>query len=361
MGSVLAVQNKLLSVLSSIVFFLISLLLYQTTLNVAMVLVCFHLAIGLARREFGLGRVITSGVVAILCMSAALGVDEAIKAVHPIQPARLEGLFTLPETPQAYLPLLRYKITGLFEFMVADTDFFPRFTKYAFYLCFIVALGGYVAAQDSKWRAAQTAVAVAALVFLTPFAAFGITWPFVAADFLFAYRVLFALGTIFLGICVLCYALTPARFAPAWNVVFCALLFTFAVGLAQWQLYLTYKNKGDEFVAQDIAQRLLTADEFKPGLPLVIVGTLDVSEYLGYRVPFGFSKARIGAVIKDSVYAHSWSSERFLLLYVPSQYPSEEERTAGKALAVGRKPWPSRESVAVENGVMIVVLSTPPG
>jgi hypothetical protein len=126
------------------------------------------------------------------------------------------------------------------------------------------------------------------------------------------------------------------------------------------------RTQQDISLATRIATRLESQPDFRPDLPLVIIGDIEtvdfhkenksnreiVVEYLRYCSLRSYSVGR-------SAFAAPWSKYHifFNFLEFPARWPTAKQQTLAQELAAGCEPFPAPDSVFIHDDLAVVVLS----
>jgi hypothetical protein len=122
--------------------------------------------------------------------------------------------------------------------------------------------------------------------------------------------------------------------------------------------YLFVQNEIDRATTLSIADRLRSDPDYRPDLPLAIVGQLpqDVANPLARSFPFVREGQIWGYVTQYSAYATAWSRERLLGPFLSFTYPTEADIRIANEYALSASCWPAPSSARVVHDVMVVVL-----
>jgi hypothetical protein len=113
--------------------------------------------------------------------------------------------------------------------------------------------------------------------------------------------------------------------------------------------------------------KIQSQENYQPGMELAIVGRRETEQFTkagkGYYEIFREYTRHCSQrkySLTASVFETDWSKYVFLLGYLDlelKQSSPQRERLA-RTLAAGRKPWPDPSSVFIQDGMVIVVLSS---
>ena len=198
---------------------------------------------------------------------------------------------------------------------------------------------------------------VLAMVLLLPFAAHGVILALAQPyPFLFT-RVLFGYAAVYAGIFAIAVAVSRGeRSRNAITLLFGCAAVGFIYQANVWHEFLQLKNMADIDVARAISDRLKADPQFRPDLPLVMVGTMTPTDYLPYNA-FSPKQGVIQSTFLDSIYARDWSKDRALMFFVRFPWPAPQHIAIAKENAKTHGAWPAPDSVFVKDGVMTVVLA----
>ena len=332
-----------------------ALMLYQAALYFAAVVVLVWAAVEAVKGRPWLECVKFILVPKLGILLAAIMVDtlmlRAVNAfVSPI------GLFDYPlvSSAQELGRSLSLQLKAVASFFVEPGVFlFPLWTK-------LVGLAGLAASALQVVRKVLPVgnrVLSLAILPVLPFAAHGtvlIIYP--PNTFLFE-RVLFGYAAVYLGIFAIAYvSAATERTRRAVVVVYALAGAGFIYEVNVWHEYLQLKNMADFDMARAISDRLKASSDYRPGLPLVMVGSKTPTDYLPYRA-FHPKQGIIQDTIVNSAYTLDWSKDRILMFFVPFAWPSPDQVTVARHNAAAHGSWPSSDSVFVKDGVMTVVLA----
>lgn len=170
-------------------------------------------------------------------------------------------------------------------------------------------------------------------------------------------RQLFAFSVVYAGVFAIAWV-TASQLRPVVLALGFALVVIFAFQANLWHQYMDLKNRADFDMSSAISQRVLASPDYRPDLPLVIVGTRSPDNYL----PFWRFNTR-GSLLPNgslsSVYGAPWSANRMLMFFFRFARPSAADIEAATAAAMAVPEWPTQGSVAIRDGRILVVLKRP--
>lgn len=107
-----------------------------------------------------------------------------------------------------------------------------------------------------------------------------------------------------------------------------------------------------------IVSRLKENADFRPSLPLVIVGYLPQEEAFPISTTFLFVRRDQlwEYTAQYSVFATAWSTERVIMAFLSYDDPTDADRAVAEQHARTAGCWPHPSSVNVVNGVVVVIL-----
>jgi len=229
---------------------------------------------------------------------------------------------------------------------------FPLWTK-------LIAVAGLLAIVFGLLRSSLpigNRVFVLIMLGALPFAAHGTNLCLASPNQFLFERVLISYAAVYIGIFAVALAASSTnRLKSAIIVIFAFAALGFVYQTNLWHEYLQLKNMADLDMARAIADRLKADPAYRPGLPLVTLGTLTPTDYLPYRT-FHPKEGLIQDTDINSAFTFDWSKDRLLIFFVPFEWPRPEQVATATRNAQGHAAWPAPDSVFVKDGVMTVVL-----
>lgn len=255
--------------------------------------------------------------------------------VHPV--ADIEQFVTVVKT------LSR----ALAELWGTGVLFFPSVAKYAFLA--LTALLLLALATNRR-------LVGILLVIVAPLFVFGAAWVTYPPNQMLFDRILFSFVGVYAGTFLLAWALTDPRLRSVVTVLGVLLVTIFVLQANIWHQFMDLRNRADMDMTQLLAARIRDLPDYRPGMAITLVGTLQDTSYLPYRL-FDTSRGTVGNSMLASMYAYEWSSTRALMFFFPlSNFPSQEIAQSAILASADMPAWPAPESVAIRNKMVVVKL-----
>lgn len=246
---------------------------------------------------------------------------------------------------------LRIHAMAMVSFFTEGVPFFPLYAKLtAAFGILAIAIG--MARRRVDYG---TALFVLLCVALMPVAAHGANLVLFPPHSSLFQRVLFAYAAVFVGIYSLALLANTGALRRVVTLVFGIVAATFIWQANVWHQFMVLKNMADLDVARQISSSLKAHPEFRPWMPLHIVGTMRPTEYLAFRT-FEFRPGFIGNTALMSSFEANWSRDRALMGFMTFLGTNPDQAEVGARIAADMPSWPAPGSVQIRDGVMVVVL-----
>jgi len=348
----LSLQATVRSTLLASLLVMLSYASYQTGVNFALVGFCFYLIFRLLDGE----DVKTLAKNALLPFSAAIVLGTLFYSIslyfenlfHSLYRLGQFGTISLDHILDRFLLLLRRS----YDYLLLEQEFFPLPPK-------MVLMGfllyGLLAAMIDMLR--QHRIQMYPLVLLlfgvTFIAAAATTIPISGFNFSSNYRVIYPLSVISTGAFLLAARYLnghPGKLLAGGLFV----IYMLVVQNQKAHYLLEIKNQVEWRIAGAIVDRLEQHQDFAPGLPLAIVGTL--RNY----IPPNFHIERPSRIVFGplELFSHPYSTTRIFTPLLDFRHPTPDEMKIANGYARQHRSWPATDSVTIQQGIAIVVLGT---
>lgn len=340
----------------------LSLFLYQSAVNFAAVVVlawaAFHLVNG-ENLASTVKRVLAPKLAGVLAAMALYRISlYLLDKIFGISAVRLNNFSGLPSNFTEMLAALKINLIAVVSFFYEPWPFLPAGLKWMLAAALAASLGLIALHWRRRRLTALGALAAMHLVLLMPVAAHGVAWILYPPHGLIQARIFIAYASVTFGFFAFTLKLTSGRARRATLAAFACMAIAFVYQANVWHHYMSLRNLADFDMTRQISGRIKADLAYRDDLPMVVVGVSELDDYLVYRRLI-FPPSKIGLSIIGSAYSKHWSKDRLLRFYVPFRNPTQSEITRAEAFAATRRPWPHPESVAIVDGVIVVVLDSP--
>jgi hypothetical protein len=227
----------------------------------------------------------------------------------------------------------------------------------------IFVLGVVSAIKESKtW---MSAALVGVWILFIPLAAVSFTIPLVTSDL--PWRVCMGLVVFSAGMFAVTQescSMTIRRMGLALGV-FLVGYFVLNNNTIFYKQYLC--NQKDFVMGGRLIAKIQSLDNYQPGIELAVVGirqteffTKEGKGYLEIAREYVKYSSQRKYSLTASAFETDWSKYAFLLDYLNLELKKSnpEKESLARTLSAGRKPWPDPSSVFIQDGMVIVVLSS---
>jgi len=235
--------------------------------------------------------------------------------------------------------------TATLQLFTSDWLFFPAVSKYIFLFITIILLGTLAIRRNMIGLC---------LVLIAPLFIFGAAWIMYPANKMLQERILFSFVGVYAGTFAVAWV-SVQKYRGILSILGIFLVIIFAYQANVWHLYMDLRNRADLDLTRSIADEIKSSPDFKPGLPLVVVGVLQDRNYLPYRV-FNLQRGKIGNTMLASMYTAPWSADRALMFFVDFRRPSPAETSAATTAAQNMPIWPATGSVGIQDNTIVIRL-----
>ncbi|TPN26637.1 hypothetical protein FKO01_25525 [Mesorhizobium sp. B2-3-3] len=261
---------------------------------------------------------------------------------------RLAGFVHIVTDPGQFMSGANIILLALKELATRGMFLFPLIAKLAY-----LALAAIVLALLAMRRS----LIGIALVCMAPLCIFGAAWVTFPPHQMLFDRILFSFVGVYAGTFLAAWTMADRRTRYAINSLGAFLIVIFTLQANIWHQYMDLRNRADMDMTQLIAARIRDLPDYRPGMPITIIGATQDSSYLPYRT-FDTSRGIIRNTMFRSTYFYPWASARLLMFYFPLSDSPPPEMVQAATTGSGDMPiWPSPASVAVRSHMVIVRLN----
>jgi len=343
--ALLAVQAERITITA--IGILLTAMLYQSSIYVAMAAVALVAAVRLAD---GADRRTTAKYVAARATGVVIGialyyiVTRTVPMLGGYEPARLAQFSQTVASWSDIGETFRKVGAGLSELAFADHHFFPWEVKWLLVALYLLACASI----------ARKSLVSLLLLLATPVLAMGVIWISKTPGMMLSDRIQYPMAFVAAGGFLIAWRYA-GRLRGAVLVIGLVVVAIFALQTNIRHQFMYLRNQADIDMSSNIADRLKRLPEYKPGLPLVIVG-LTRPDYLPYKI-FPYDRKVFGNTTLNSAFSMTWSANRILIFFMDFIPATPADQAVGEADSAGMPAWPTEGSTAIKNGRMIVVLS----
>jgi Glucosyl transferase GtrII len=261
---------------------------------------------------------------------------------------RLASFSTFSMAPAELLGNARHMILALIEIFSAGWFLFPLLPK----LLFLALTAGLLVALATT----RNFVGMG-LVLVAPLAALGAAWITHPPGKMLMDRILIAFAAVYLCTFILTYQVA-GRYRKAVSAIASVIVAIFVYQANIWHLYMDLRNRADIHTAELISDNILRLPEYKPNLPLIIIGKSNMDSYLPFRI-FNTSRRYIQNASLTSMYAVPWSANRAISFYLPFAEPDADVVRNAEIEFKNLPVWPAPGSVVLDKGRIVIKLGGP--
>ncbi len=353
----------------SVFLFYLTLSTYQVSLGYVVSVVMVYVLLGVTRGGFSkdsvrkaarylllYGAMIVLSVILYFVVTKVIFIVLDVQALQRFQIGFIKNYEQLQAKTAVVATLLFVRLMPLSEFIM------PFFGKLVIFL--ISILGCIAAAQktNSLWSRLGILlwiiiIPLGAILFMLPLAVLWMPW-----------RVCLGLAIFIVGM----FALTQEasrKWIRQTSIVLASVLVVYLLLNNNSIFYKHFLvNHDDKVMATRVIDKIQSLEQYKPGLPVVIVGNVPKQKFSkegksNQEIIVGYAKHAMQRrySLATSAFTIGWGKYNILLKYMnlDCQRPTEDEITMAYSQAVGRKAWPDPSSVFIHNDVVILVLTPP--
>lgn len=359
-GAIIYIKNnsKIRFTMSTL-FILISLLLYQTSINVAIFLSIFFIPYDRKKGAKVIQLLVYRLFSIVGGIAAYFAVTTLYKLMIPSAGSRfsffVKGIFNLAALADAFI----YAKIIIYEYIFKSQFLFPFSEKIIYIFTLFLSSAAIFAFFKKQHYRYFESISYSTIPFISFLVCFGISIPFLSKNFL-CYRLLSSFCLWNLGILLLLSSFGSRMISNVGKYIILFITIMSIIQVSIWHQFLFLSNKYDMFITENIANRILSMGQYKAKMPLVLKGTLNREVTKPFSKQFTFYDQKIVFSPESSVYENEWSKNRLLNYFSNTVEADAKTILKVEETTKGRQFWPSSESIYIFNGIAVVLLGPAP-